>query len=129
MTPMETQSLQEILSWMKRTDLVELAWRAGSDGLELRLEGAGAAPAAAFPANTLAPVSSTGVGLFRWNAPGKPRRAEEGAAVAAGELLGILETGDKPVEIKATAGGRLAKVLIDDGKPVQYGQLLFLIAP
>lgn len=126
---METQRLQEVLSWMRGTDLVEVSWRHGGDGVEVRLEGRVEVPAAAFPASALLPVASAGVGIFRWNAPGKPRRAHEGASVAEGELLGLLETGADPVEIKAPAAGRLVKALIDDGKPVEYGQPLFLIAP
>ncbi|MBI4346560.1 MAG: biotin/lipoyl-binding protein [Elusimicrobia bacterium] len=114
---------------MRATDLQEVGWREGDDALELKLEGRSAAPAAAFPASALLPVASTGVGLFRFNAPGKPRAAHEGAAVAEGTLLGLLETGGEPVEIKAPAAGRLVKVLVDDGKAVEYGQPLFLIAP
>ena len=126
---METQRLQEVLSWMRGTDLVEVAWRHGGDGVEVRLEGTSAVGAPAFPASTLLPVASTGVGLWRWNEPGKPRAAIEGASVAEGDLLGLLETGAAPIEIKAPASGRLVKVLVDDGKPVEYGQPLFLIAP
>lgn len=126
---METQRLQEVLSWMRGTDLHELSWRKGDDALELKLEGRGAYSTAAFPATALLPVASTGVGLFRFNAPGKPRAANEGASVAEGAVLGLLETGGEPVEIKAPAAGRLVKVLIDDGKAVEYGQPLFLIAP
>ena len=127
---METKRLQEVLSWMRGTDLVELAWRSGEDGVELRLEGANhAPPAAAFPATALVPVPSTGVGIFRWSLPGKPRQANEGGPVAIGDVLGVLETGDAPVTITAPAAGRLVKILIDDGKPVEYVQPLFLIAP
>jgi biotin carboxyl carrier protein len=114
---------------MRGTDLVELAWRSGKDGVELRLEGSNTVPSAAFPATSIVPVPSTGVGLFRWNVPGKPRQANEGAAVSAGDLLGLLEAGGEPLSIQAPAAGRLVKILIDDGKPVEYGQLLFLIAP
>ncbi|MBI5202274.1 MAG: biotin/lipoyl-binding protein [Elusimicrobia bacterium] len=126
---METRRLQEVLTWMRGTDLTEVSYRKGDDGVEVKLEGRNSVPSAAFPATTLLPVSSTGVGLFRWSAPGKARKANEGASVAEGDLLGLLETGAEPVEIKAPAAGRLVKVLVDDGKPVEYGQPLFLIAP
>ncbi len=126
---METQRLQEVLTWMRGTDLVEVSWRHGEDGVEVRLEGRNAASSAAFPASALLPVASTGVGLWRFHEPGKPRRANEGASVAEGDVLGLLETGAASIEIKAPAAGRLVKVLIEDGKPVEYGQPLFLIAP
>ena len=124
---MKTAWLQEILAWMRQTDLVEVAWSRGDESVELRLDSA--PPAAAFKATTLVPVPSPGVGLFRFNEPGKPRGAVEGRTVALGDLLGLLETGAAPVKVSAPSGGKLTKVLIDEGKPVEYGQLLFLITP
>lgn len=126
---METQKIQDILSWMRGTDLLEVSWRRGDDGLELRLEGAPPAEPPPFPASSLLPVTSPGVGLFRFNEPGKPRVAVEGASVAEGQALGSLDTGAAPIPVPAPAAGRLVKVLIDEGKAVEYGQPLFLIAP
>ncbi|MBI4422137.1 MAG: biotin/lipoyl-binding protein [Elusimicrobia bacterium] len=126
---MNTEALSQVLTWMRTTDLQELSWRRGGDAVELRLEGAAASHAAAFPATSLVPVAAPGVGIFRWSAPGKPRTATEGKLVSAGEPLGLLETGGAPVEVAAPAAGRLAKILIDEGKPVEWGQPLFLIAP
>ena len=126
---MRNRTLQEILSWMRGTDLIEVAYRRGSEGFELRLEGASPAPDAAFPASRYVPVASPGVGVFRFGAPGKPRRAEEGAVIAVDDALGIVETGGKNIEVTAGTAGRLAKILIDNGSPVEYGQLLFLLSP
>ena len=125
---MKASGLQEMLAWMRKTDLVEIAWRRGEEAVELRLENAPPA-SAPFPSTTLVPVPSPGVGLFRFSEPGKPRTAVEGRAVAPGDTLGMLETGAAPVKVSAPSGGKLAKVLIDEGKAVEYGQLLFLIAP
>ena len=125
---MDTRVLDEILSWMRTTDLVELSYRRGSDGFEFRTDAAPAAPAA-FPASSLVPVCSTAVGVFRFSKPGSAPRAQEGGAVACGASLGIVETGTKAVEISAPSAGRLVKVLAQDGAPVEFGQPLFLIAP
>src|SRR5437879_3588769 len=125
---METRILNEILSWMKTTDLVELAFKRGSEGFEFRT--AAAVPAqAAFPASRLVPVPSPGVGIFRSSRPGSAPRAHEGGAIASGDLLGIVETGADAMEIMAGCAGRVVKVLAQDGDPVEYGQPLFLVAP
>ena len=124
---MKNPQLQAVLSWMRGTDLVEVSWRRGEEAVELRLDGAPAA--APFPATTLVPVPSPGVGIFRFSERGKPRLAEEGRVVAKGDALGVLDTGAAPVHVRAPAAGRIVKALIDDGKPAEYGQLLFLIAP
>ena len=125
---MDTRMLNEILTWMKTTDLVELAFKRGSQGFEFRTE---AAPPAqtAFPASTLIPVTSPTIGIFRSSKPGNVARVQEGGSVASGESLGLVETGSKTVEIKAAGAGRVIKALAQDGDPVEYGQPLFLIAP
>jgi len=121
--------LGKILSWMRGTDLVELAFKDGRGGFEFRLEGTESAPESKFPHSSLTTVSSPGVGFFRFASPGHPRKAEEGGSVAQGDCLGILDTGDKPIEVRADRGGRLVKVLVQDGSPVEYGQPLFFLAP
>lgn len=125
---MDTRTLNEILAWMKTTDLLELSFKRGSRGFEFRTEAA--APAeAAFPASTLLPVVSPTVGIFRASKPGSVARAQEGGSVSSGEALGHVETGAQSVAIKAAGAGRIIKALAQDGDPVEYGQPLFLIAP
>lgn len=125
---MDTRVLDEILTWMRTTDLVELAFRRGSEGFEFRTDSAPPTPAA-FPASSFMPVCSTAVGVFRASKPGAAPRAQEGGSVTSGDSLGIIETGSKAVEISAPSGGRIVKILAQDGAPVEYGQPLFLIAP
>jgi len=120
--------MNEILAWMKTTDLVELAFKRGSEGFEFRTPTATPA-GAAFPASRLVPVSSPTVGIFRTSRPGSAPRAQEGGSVASGEFLGLIETGSNATEITAGCAGRVVKVLAQDGDPVEYGQPLFLVAP
>ncbi|MBI3547899.1 MAG: hypothetical protein HY078_02485 [Elusimicrobia bacterium] len=126
---MKNETLTKLLSWMRGTDLVEVSYRRGELRLELRLEGANTVPETPFPTSSFMPVASPGVGVFRWGAPGKARRADEGASVAAGDVLGVIETGGSPVNVTTAGAGRVAKVLIEDGKAVEFGQPLFLISP
>lgn len=125
---METRMLNEILTWMKTTDLVELAFKRGSQGFEFRTESAPPVQAA-FPASTLVPVASPTVGIFRAGKLGSAPHVQEGGSVTSGQSLGIVEMGSQTVEIKAGCAGRIVKALTQDGDPVEYGQPLFLIAP
>jgi acetyl-CoA carboxylase biotin carboxyl carrier protein len=58
--------------------------------------------------------------------PDEESFVSEGDEVAPGDTLCIIEAMKVMNEIKAEAAGKLKKILIDDGKPVQYGQPLFV---
>lgn len=117
--------------WMKGTDLVEVAYRKDGAGFALAAAGAADGPALeapAQPAPRYAPAVSEAVGVLQWSAPGKPRVAEEGAAVAEGAVVAVVVTGagaSKPV--KAPVGGKVAKLLAEAGQAVEYGQPVLLI--
>ena len=128
---MDTAKVKAVLDWMKGTDLVEVAYRRQGAGFALSSSEAPAAiPPGTLPPARFVPVVSDSVGVFQWSEPGKARRAEEGGAVAAGDVLGVVVSGSgagKPV--KAPCAGRLAKALVDAGDGVEYGRPLFLLEP
>lgn len=126
MGPLE---LQPVVDWMRSTDLSELSRHDEGGGLSLRLEGRGAGASIPLPACTLAPVVSPEVGLFRWNQLGSSRRAEKGQDVSEGAVLGLVDTGRRLVEVKAPVSGRVVSSSVEDGKPVECGQLILLIQP
>ena len=75
-------------------------------------------------------VSSPLVGtFFRCPAPGKPPFVEVGSLVESGATLCIVESMKVMNEIESDVKGRVAKILVEDGQPVEYGQHLFLIEP
>lgn len=126
------KELRDVSDWMKTTDLVEIAWRKGAKGFSLSGPDAPETRMSAppMPASRFLPVSSEGVGVFQWSEPGKARKSDEGAAVAAGDVLGVVVGGSgasKPV--KSPAAGRVAKVFVEAGQAVEYGQPLFLVEP
>lgn len=126
---MKTSQLQEVISWLRTTDLVEVSFRKGREGFALSTAQAGA-PAPRVPASRYAAVCSPRVGLFQFGEPGQARKAEEGAAVREGEALGIVESGrGSSSPVKAPCAGRLTRVFIEGGSPVEYGQPLFFIEP
>lgn len=90
-----------------------------------------AAPAAqAVPAAAASPVGPTinspMVGTFyRSAAPGEKSFANVGDQVDENTTVCIIEAMKVMNEIKAEARGTIARILAEDGKPVQYGQPLF----
>lgn len=75
-------------------------------------------------------ISSPLVGtFFRCPAPGKPPFVEIGSVVEAGATLCIVESMKVMNEIESDVKGRVARILVEDGQPVEYGQHLFLIEP
>ena len=110
--------------------------RAGGDGA-----GNGAAGAATLtreeasgrgepgPAG-LVPLEAPMVGTFyRAPAPDADPFVREGDLVDEGQVLCIIEAMKLMNEIEAKVAGRVAKILVDNGQPVEYGQSLFLIEP
>jgi acetyl-CoA carboxylase biotin carboxyl carrier protein len=88
-----------------------------------------AAPVAAAKAEstTAGPtINSPMVGTFyRSSAPGEKSFANVGDHVEANTTVCIIEAMKVMNEIKAETSGTIARILVEDGKPVQYGQPLF----
>ena len=83
--------------------------------------------AAANAAESIGPVvNSPMVGTFyRASAPGEKVFVNVGDSVDENTVVCIIEAMKVMNEIKAEMRGTIAKVLAEDGKPVQYGQPLF----
>ncbi len=125
---MNTREIEEVLAWLKSTDLVELSYRQGDKGFSLATSEPQAVMNYPAPSNRFAAVCSPAVGVFQWSKPGQPRQTEEGLQVSAGQQLGIVETGKgKFTPVCAAAQGRLARVIIEAGSTVDFGQPLFFI--
>ena len=89
------------------------------------------APAAVEPATDgVVRVEAPMVGTFyRAPSPGAPPFVEEGAPVAAGQTLCILEAMKLMNEIKADTDGIVRTIHVENGQPVEFGQILFEIEP
>jgi acetyl-CoA carboxylase biotin carboxyl carrier protein len=75
-------------------------------------------------------VESPMVGVFyRSPEPGKPAFVEVGDAVAPGQTLCLLEAMKLFNELKADSAGRVVAIHAENGKPVEFGQLLFELEP
>jgi len=104
-----------------------------------------AAPAAA-PAPGSVPASAAGaaddaaaepggheitapmVGTFYGSpSPGAPAFVEVGSTVNAGDTLCIIEAMKMMNQIEADVSGKVIRVLVENGHPVEFGQTLFVI--
>jgi acetyl-CoA carboxylase biotin carboxyl carrier protein len=89
---------------------------------------AAAAPAAVSPASHPGAVISPMVGTAYLQAePGAPPFAAVGSQVKVGDTLLIIEAMKVMNPIKASKGGTVTQVLIDDGQPVEYGEPLMIV--
>jgi acetyl-CoA carboxylase biotin carboxyl carrier protein len=94
---------------------------------------AGAAPpatAAASPASNLVEIKSPMVGTFyRSPAPEAPSYVERGGRVTKGQTLCILEAMKLMNELESDVAGVVREICVENGEPVEYGQVLFRIEP
>ena len=67
--------------------------------------------------------------FYRASSPTAEPYVREGDVVKEGQILCIIEAMKLMNEIETRAGGRIVKILVDNGHAVEYGQPLFLIEP
>jgi acetyl-CoA carboxylase biotin carboxyl carrier protein len=102
---------------------------------------AGSAPAAAAAAPerplvtdvvspALVTVEAPMVGTFyRAPSPTADPYVQDGDVVKEGQVLCIIEAMKLMNEIESKVSGRIARILVENGQAVEYGQPLFLIDP
>jgi acetyl-CoA carboxylase biotin carboxyl carrier protein len=89
-----------------------------------------AAPAAPAPAGNLVEIKSPMVGTYyRSPAPEAPAYVELGSRISKGQTLCILEAMKLMNELESEVAGIVREILVDNGEPVEYGQVLFRIEP
>ena len=137
--------LEEFLKLMEEEDLQELEVVDGAFAVKLVRQSLAprytAAPAAAHsPAPAKAarkaepeigkPIKSPLAGVFyRAPSPNAALFVNEGDVVTPDKTLCIIEAMKVLNEINAGVSGRILKIMVENGKPVQTGQTLFLVEP
>jgi len=146
---LELKDIKAIIDLMKKNDLS--VFEMEKDGFRLKLQkGAGEqtvfaspapaapAPAANGPATAAAPASAAGevlkdivspmVGTFyRAGSPETPAFVDVGKEVSEETVVCIIEAMKVMNEIKAETKGVIAEIVAENGKPVQFGQVLFRV--
>jgi acetyl-CoA carboxylase biotin carboxyl carrier protein len=147
---MDLKELKALLRLMEGNDVEELEVEEGGRRIRIRRRSAPAAsaPPAAFPiphaaapaavtaaapspeTAGLVPVESPMVGTFyRAPAPGAEPYVKEGDLIQKGTVLCIIEAMKLMNEIESEVKGRIARILVENGQPVEFGQTLFLVEP
>jgi acetyl-CoA carboxylase biotin carboxyl carrier protein len=148
---LDPRELRKLTLLMEESGLVELELESG--GEKVRLVRASALPSASAAVGGAAALSgvqattraerreaeiaggaraitSPMVGTFhRAAAPDQPAFAEVGDVVERGQALCVIEAMKMMNEIEAEFRGRIVKIVVENGRPVEYGEALFLIEP
>jgi acetyl-CoA carboxylase biotin carboxyl carrier protein len=151
---LELKDIKAVIDLMRKNDLS--VFEMEKDGFKLKLQKgaeqtlysapaaappaplAAPAPAAAPPAPAPAPEAQTGgalkdilspmVGTFyRAGSPESPAFTDVGKEVTEESVVCIIEAMKVMNEIKAETKGVIAEVVAENGKPVQFGQVLFRV--
>jgi acetyl-CoA carboxylase biotin carboxyl carrier protein len=148
---MELEDLKELINFLKNTDITEVSIETKGTKVRLRREhligqpapkpgGAPAAGEAAAEAEALAAqedeshrlitVTAPLVGTFyRAPSPEAAPFVEVGDSVKKGQVICIIEAMKLMNEIESEADGVVARVLVENSHPVEYGEPLFLLEP
>jgi len=87
-------------------------------------------PAPTPPAESLPTINSPMVGTFYGSpAPDAPAYISVGSAVTPESVVCIIEAMKVMNEIKAEMSGTITEILVESGKPVEFGKPLFRIRP
>lgn len=144
---MVPDELQSLVAFLKSTDLVEIAWERNGTKISLRRDEAGVELASveaeggiqAGPPPAAAPkdspevpepptIRSPMVGTFlRAAGAGRAPLVGVGSRVTPGQKVCVIEVMKILKDVTASESGRVAKVLVESGRPVEYGQPLFLL--
>ncbi len=144
--PTGIEKIQELLRLMEAHGLAEL--EVESPDMKVRLKKAhggveGAAPAVAQPTTAQAAGEAEAAGIdeegrrvispivgtfYRAASPDAEPFCEVGDPVEPDTVVCIVEAMKVMNEVKAEVSGTIKKALVENGKPVEYGQPLFLVS-
>jgi len=81
------------------------------------------------PAVTARSHGSHGGHFYRAPAPGEPAFVEVGSRINVGQTVCILEAMKLMNELESEVGGEVVEILVDNGTPVEFGQVLMRVKP
>lgn len=152
-TSLSVAELRQLIALMEKSDIEEITIEHEGDGLHLTLRkpapveldsaallsaeelleyAAMTAPDGAVAeaeAVKALDIRSTLVGFYRAVARRGAKPLAPGDSVKEGQIIGAVEALNVLNEVESPAAGRVRKILVDDGQPVQYGQVLMMVEP
>lgn len=148
----ETEYIEKLAKVLAETGLTEISLEDGEQAITLRKDvvvtsapqvvaapvqavaPAAAAPAAAAPVAEAAPakkgtpITSPMVGTFyKAPSPDSEPFVSVGSTVAAGDVVCIVEAMKMMNEIEAEISGKVVEICVEDGQPVEFGQVLMYV--
>jgi acetyl-CoA carboxylase biotin carboxyl carrier protein len=140
--------IEKLIKMVEESDITGLAVEEGGTKIEVRREKGGVvvaeqqsvttAPAdrpqhsgssasEALPSN-MVPITSPMVGTFyRAASPDAKAFVEVGDSVGSGKVVCIIEAMKLFNQIESEVSGKISKILVENGQPVEYGQHLMLV--
>ena len=86
-------------------------------------------PAAATRGDLLEVTAPMVATFYRAAAPGEPPFVEVGARIKVGQTVCILEAMKLMNELESEVGGEVVEILVENGTPVEFGQVLMRVRP
>jgi acetyl-CoA carboxylase biotin carboxyl carrier protein len=143
--PIDSDLVRTLAALLEETGLTEIEYAVGDRRIRVARNGVALAPAAGVPAapapaeappapSAVAPVDHPGavkapmVGTaYIAPQPDQPPFVKLGDKIEEGRVLLIIEAMKVMNQIRAPKAGRVAEILIADGTPVEYGQVLMVV--
>jgi len=141
----DKQYIQELADLLNENNLTEISVKDGEKEVYIckQKEVVAAAPvvSASIPANTGAeafvctpiekkgkPVTSPMVGTFyKSPSPDAKPFVEVGSTISSGQVVCIIEAMKLMNEIESDISGKVVEICIEDGQPVEFGQVLMYV--
>ncbi|MBM2839139.1 MAG: oxaloacetate decarboxylase, alpha subunit [Deltaproteobacteria bacterium] len=133
---MDLKDIKQIIKVLEGTDVTEI--EVEQEGVKVRVKRGGNYPVVPLSQVQMLPrdveiqfaSSPPMVGTFYLTpAPDAPPFVEVGGVVTKGQTLCIIEAMKLMNEIEAECSGKLVSILVENAKPVEYGEPLFMIEP
>lgn len=150
---MDIRKVKKLIELLDQFDVAEIEIHEGEESVRISRHPSGAMPvympppamplAAAPPGGSAGSSSEDGddlediegeivrspmVGTFyRAPSPGSKAFVEEGQSVKSGDTLCIIEAMKILNQIECERGGKVRRILVENGQPVEYNQPLFVI--
>ncbi|OGS24359.1 MAG: hypothetical protein A2297_02950 [Elusimicrobia bacterium RIFOXYB2_FULL_48_7] len=138
---MATQEIKDFIEILKDTDIEELQWESEDMKISLKRHEGEIPVVAQKPQESngkaaepkekpMLVIKSPMVGTFlRAQSPDYPPLVMEGNHIVPGQKVALIEAMKIMKDVVSSVKGRIVKLSVENGQPVEYGQELFQIDP